>query len=130
MDAVTYNVGDGNTLPFAGVSSGALTDIDVSGMLGTISGMVRGFAGISGWGWLNHSGLPHISASDWLFTAEQVDCELISEDLDGDGFTIDEGDCDDNNPNINPEAEEICDGIDNDSARFPIRSSSVWPVDF
>ena len=30
----------------------------------------RGFEGISGWGWLNHSGRPHVSASDWLFTLE------------------------------------------------------------
>jgi hypothetical protein len=35
------------------------------------------------------------------------------EDLDGDGFTVEEGDCDDNNPAINPGAIEICDGIDN-----------------
>jgi hypothetical protein len=34
----------------------------------------RGFAGISGWGWLNHGppGSPHIAASDWLFTARLV----------------------------------------------------------
>ena len=30
----------------------------------------RHFDGISGWGWLNHGGLPHVSASDWLFTLE------------------------------------------------------------
>lgn len=29
----------------------------------------RGHPGISGWGWVAHSGLPHIPASDWLFTA-------------------------------------------------------------
>lgn len=34
------------------------------------------------------------------------------EDNDSDGFTSDV-DCDDNNPNVNPEAEEICDNIDN-----------------
>lgn len=32
----------------------------------------RGFNGISGWGWLNHSGEPHVAASDWLFTATEV----------------------------------------------------------
>src|SRR5262249_41160792 len=30
----------------------------------------RGFDGISGWGWLNHGGFPHIGASDWLFIVE------------------------------------------------------------
>lgn len=33
-------------------------------------------------------------------------------DSDGDGFTADE-DCDDSNPMVSPNAEEICDGIDN-----------------
>lgn len=29
----------------------------------------RGFDGVSGWGWLNYQpGLPHVYASDWLFT--------------------------------------------------------------
>lgn len=37
----------------------------------------RGEPGISGWGWLNHSGAPngitqHIGASDWLFRAQLV----------------------------------------------------------
>jgi hypothetical protein len=36
-------------------------------------------------------------------------------DKDGDGYTVDDGDCDDNDPYISPEAEEIPgDGIDND----------------
>jgi hypothetical protein len=34
-------------------------------------------------------------------------------DNDKDGFFEDE-DCDDSNPNINPDAEELCDGLDND----------------
>ena len=37
---------------------------------------------------------------------------FIAIDEDGDGFTIDV-DCDDSDPNINPEAAEICDNIDN-----------------
>jgi hypothetical protein len=34
-------------------------------------------------------------------------------DEDGDGYQVTEGDCDDNNPEINPGASEICDGVDN-----------------
>ena len=29
----------------------------------------RGFAGISGWGWVTHGTGSHVAASDWLFTA-------------------------------------------------------------
>lgn len=32
----------------------------------------RGHPGLSGWGWVNHSGGNHIYDSDWLFTAIQV----------------------------------------------------------
>jgi hypothetical protein len=35
-------------------------------------------------------------------------------DEDGDGFTPSEGDCDDADASVNPAAEEVCDGIDND----------------
>lgn len=34
--------------------------------------------------------------------------------LDGDGDTPDDGDCDDTDPAVNTTATEICDGIDND----------------
>lgn len=34
------------------------------------------------------------------------------EDRDGDGYTLAEGDCDDNDPVVNPGAEELCDGRD------------------
>ena len=36
------------------------------------------------------------------------------DDLDGDGVTLAEGDCDDLDPTISPERTEVCDGIDND----------------
>ncbi len=36
------------------------------------------------------------------------------EDLDGDGYTVNDGDCDDNDPAINPGAAEVCDGVDQD----------------
>ena len=35
-------------------------------------------------------------------------------DADGDGFTVAQGDCDDENVLINPDAQEECDGVDND----------------
>jgi hypothetical protein len=34
-------------------------------------------------------------------------------DADGDGVCVEDGDCDDNNPNTYPGATEFCDGIDN-----------------
>lgn len=35
-------------------------------------------------------------------------------DDDGDGFTVEEGDCDDGNTQVHPDATEACDGVDND----------------
>ena len=37
----------------------------------------------------------------------------VATDLDSDGFTEEDGDCDDNNAAINSNAVEICDGLDN-----------------
>ncbi|MCB9741039.1 MAG: putative metal-binding motif-containing protein [Alphaproteobacteria bacterium] len=45
---------------------------------------------------------------------ETLDSELGSPtDEDGDGYDV-ETDCDDTDPAVNPEAEELCDGVDND----------------
>jgi len=60
-----------------------------------------------------------------LPAAQQLSCALDSvktllaclsgaADGDGDGFTVSEGDCDDNNPAVFPGAAELCDGVDND----------------
>ncbi|MAA79172.1 MAG: hypothetical protein CL916_07910 [Deltaproteobacteria bacterium] len=45
-------------------------------------------------------------------TTDTAQQGTIVEDLDGDGFFSDE-DCDDSDPARNPNAEEICDGVDN-----------------
>ena len=43
------------------------------------------------------------------------DDDVVHDDNDYDGYSIDEGDCDDNDPDINPgEVEVPCDGLDND----------------
>ncbi|MEM6926124.1 MAG: putative metal-binding motif-containing protein [Myxococcota bacterium] len=39
---------------------------------------------------------------------------VASSDLDGDGFTVDQGDCDDTDPQLSPGAIETCDGVDQD----------------
>jgi len=41
-----------------------------------------------------------------------------SVDQDGDGWTVDDGDCDDTNPDVHPGAEETCDGVDSDCDGF------------
>ena len=43
-------------------------------------------------------------------TEGDIDCI----DYDGDGWTAAEGDCDETDASVNPDAEEVCDGIDND----------------
>ncbi|UCH46181.1 MAG: hypothetical protein JSV11_05640, partial [Nitrospiraceae bacterium] len=55
---------------------------------------------------------------DGLYDGDDPDCASSCTDNDGDGFSI-EGDtcgmidCDDSNPSINPDATEVCDGVDN-----------------
>ena len=43
---------------------------------------------------------------------EEINDAVIVVDSDGDGFQEEE-ECDDGNPLINPEAVELCDGVDN-----------------
>lgn len=58
----------------------------------------------------------------WLFACEDevkienTDTGVVEQtyiDEDGDGYTV-ENDCDDSNAEINPQAEELCDDVDND----------------
>ena len=43
----------------------------------------------------------------------QEDCS-DPQDIDGDGWTLEDGDCNDHDPDVHPGAEELCDGVDND----------------
>ncbi len=45
---------------------------------------------------------------------EPTDSEPPAQDVDQDGWSVDDGDCDDLNDTINPGAAETCDGVDND----------------
>ena len=47
-------------------------------------------------------------------TEEERFIENPGFDYDQDGYTEDQGDCDDQNPNVNPNHQEICDDLDND----------------
>ncbi len=49
---------------------------------------------------------------DRLYDAADPDCACADDDLDG--VTVCEGDCDDANETVFPDAPEICDGLDND----------------
>ena len=59
-----------------------------------------------------------VQDDDTSHADDDDDDSAALEDLDGDGYTTDEGDCDDTNPDIHPGAEEVCDGTDNDCDGF------------
>ena len=57
-------------------------------------------------------GCPEVKTKDSEKPADDsVDISLF--DVDGDGFTPEDGDCDDGSTAVNPEATETCDGVDN-----------------
>jgi hypothetical protein len=59
--------------------------------------------------------IPSDTASDVVDTVDTDDLEDPGQDDDGDGFTVEDGDCDDTDPWTNPAMdEEAGDGIDND----------------
>jgi hypothetical protein len=49
-----------------------------------------------------------------LAAYDQVAITVLELDADGDGFTVCEGDCDDDDNTVYPGAPELCDGEDND----------------
>ena len=56
----------------------------------------------------------HGSNHNQTNTIDNISIEICLEDADADGYTEDEGDCDDEDAEVNPDATEVCDGVDND----------------
>ena len=50
----------------------------------------------------------------WVALQEEFDSGAPPEDIDGDGYSVADGDCDDDNPAANPAAAEVCDEGDVD----------------
>jgi len=55
-----------------------------------------------------------VMQSDVLGYDDIIIPSILCTDMDGDGYTGLDGDCDDNNANVFPGAQEMCDGLDND----------------
>jgi len=51
---------------------------------------------------------------DGKCVGESISPDCLEEDIDGDGFTVKEGDCDDQNADIHPGAKEKCNTVDDD----------------
>jgi hypothetical protein len=49
----------------------------------------------------------------WMDDSRYLSERALFLDEDADGFTPNDGDCDDSNPMLHPNADEVCDGVDN-----------------
>ena len=58
-----------------------------------------------------------------------IEYPLSSSDVDGDGFDLNQGDCNDNNPAAFPQNIEVLDGVDNDCDGSVDESTAVWDDD-
>ena len=56
----------------------------------------------------------YIGFGCWLDDTSYTEMAHTFQDWDQDGFTPNDGDCDDSDPMLHPDADEICDEIDND----------------
>jgi hypothetical protein len=65
------------------------------------------------------------SSNYYHVRAMRGDCDPA--DNDGDGYLPSAGDCNDNDPNINPDAVEMCDGVDNNCDGY--NDLTCWDVD-
>jgi len=69
---------------------------------------------------------------DYSIEGDSAD-PLTAEDLDGDGFSTEQGDCDDQDPEVHPGADERCNGEDDDcdgEADEDAVDSSTWNIDY
>ena len=56
--------------------------------------------------------------------------EIAFGDLDGDGYSIADGDCNDERPDMRPEGSEVCDGLDNDcDGEVDENTANTWYID-
>lgn len=73
-----------------------------------------------------------VGTSCWMDDASYIERRDTLFDLDGDGYTPNDGDCDDSSAMIHPNSDEICDGIDNNCDGLldedPV-SGEQWYVD-
>ncbi|MEC7986739.1 MAG: putative metal-binding motif-containing protein [Myxococcota bacterium] len=63
---------------------------------------------------------------DGKFNVDQFLTPAEQLDQDGDGFTIEQGDCNDQDISIYPNAQEICDGVDNNCNLEIDEESLIW----
>ncbi|MDP2305281.1 MAG: MopE-related protein, partial [Pseudomonadota bacterium] len=71
--------------------------------------------GVCQWGsqrWALYGGKDHAWIVEHYYPGANV--VVVGADEDSDGYTEEEGDCDDADPRVNPSAAELCDTIDND----------------
>jgi hypothetical protein len=69
-------------------------------------------------GWTEISGSCRLDGEGSCSVVCSFPSEADSGDNDGDGFSPEEGDCDDEDPEINPAAIEVCNGVDDNCNNF------------